>query len=57
MIIIYNVLQMCPGATTPTIPTHRVVADEEFLPFADNTFDLAVSSLRYINRVDNVIVL
>lgn len=27
------------------IPTHCVLADEEFLPFRDNTFDLVVSSL------------
>ncbi|KAM3622887.1 uncharacterized protein V6R79_004303 [Siganus canaliculatus] len=27
------------------IPTHCVLADEEFLPFKDNTFDLVVSSL------------
>ncbi|TDH15616.1 hypothetical protein EPR50_G00010710 [Perca flavescens] len=27
------------------IPTHRVLADEEFLPFKENTFDLVVSSL------------
>ncbi|XP_064399063.1 arginine-hydroxylase NDUFAF5, mitochondrial-like [Halichondria panicea] len=27
------------------VPTHRLVADEEFLPFSNNTFDLAVSSL------------
>ena len=39
---------MCPSTSAPSIPTHRIVADEEFLPFADNTFDLAVSGLRYI---------
>ncbi|MBN3320237.1 NDUF5 hydroxylase, partial [Atractosteus spatula] len=27
------------------IPTYRVLADEEFLPFKENTFDLVVSSL------------
>ncbi|XP_029284369.1 arginine-hydroxylase NDUFAF5, mitochondrial isoform X2 [Cottoperca gobio] len=27
------------------IPTHGVLADEEFLPFKENTFDLVVSSL------------
>ncbi|MBN3309190.1 NDUF5 hydroxylase, partial [Amia calva] len=27
------------------IPTHRVLADEEFLPFKENSFDLVVSSL------------
>jgi hypothetical protein len=43
-----NVLQLCPSTTSPTIPTYRIVADEEFLPFADNTFDLAISSLRYV---------
>lgn len=28
------------------IQTHRVLADEEFLPFRENTFDLVMSSLR-----------
>ena len=28
-------------------PTVKLVADEEFLPFAQNSFDLVVSSLRY----------
>uniref|UniRef100_A0A4W5RAQ4 Arginine-hydroxylase NDUFAF5, mitochondrial n=1 Tax=Hucho hucho TaxID=62062 RepID=A0A4W5RAQ4_9TELE len=28
------------------IPTHCVMANEEFLPFKENTFDLVVSSLR-----------
>lgn len=28
------------------IPTVCVLADEEFLPFKENTFDLVVSSLR-----------
>ncbi|XP_037328016.2 arginine-hydroxylase NDUFAF5, mitochondrial [Pungitius pungitius] len=27
------------------IPTHRILADEEFLPFKENTFDLVLSSL------------
>ncbi|XP_006865704.1 PREDICTED: NADH dehydrogenase [ubiquinone] 1 alpha subcomplex assembly factor 5 [Chrysochloris asiatica] len=27
------------------VPTHSVLADEEFLPFRENTFDLVVSSL------------
>ncbi|KAJ8246161.1 hypothetical protein GJAV_G00264360 [Gymnothorax javanicus] len=29
------------------IPTHCVMADEEFLPFRDNTFDLVVSSMSF----------
>ena len=33
------------------VPTHRLVADEEFLPLASNTFDLATSclSLHWVN--------
>ncbi|XP_039593820.1 arginine-hydroxylase NDUFAF5, mitochondrial isoform X1 [Polypterus senegalus] len=33
------------------IPTHKVLADEEFLPFKENTFDLVVSnlSLHWVN--------
>lgn len=31
------------------IPTISVLADEEFLPFRENTFDLVVSSLRLVN--------
>ncbi|NWI96675.1 NDUF5 hydroxylase, partial [Pitta sordida] len=34
------------NAVETEIPTFRVVADEEFLPFKENTFDLVVSSLR-----------
>ncbi|NXC93709.1 NDUF5 hydroxylase, partial [Certhia familiaris] len=33
------------NAVESEIPTVRVVADEEFLPFKDDTFDLVVSSL------------
>lgn len=33
------------GSAVSEIPTVKVVADEEFLPFQDNTFDLVVSSL------------
>ncbi|XP_008314706.1 arginine-hydroxylase NDUFAF5, mitochondrial [Cynoglossus semilaevis] len=35
------------------IPTHCVVADEEFLPFGENTFDLVVSSLS-IHWINNL---
>lgn len=28
------------------VQTHCVLADEEFLPFGENTFDLVMSSLR-----------
>ncbi|XP_071430810.1 arginine-hydroxylase NDUFAF5, mitochondrial-like [Pithys albifrons albifrons] len=34
------------NAVETEIPTVRVVADEEFLPFKEDTFDLVVSSLR-----------
>ena len=47
LIVKIILLQMCPNTVLSTIPTRRIVADEEFLPFADNTFDLAISSLRY----------
>lgn len=30
------------------IPTVSILADEEFLPFRENTFDLVVSSLRLV---------
>ena len=31
---------------SPEVPTYRLVADEEFIPFKDNSVDLVVSSLR-----------
>lgn len=36
-------------------PTLKVVADEEFLPFPQNTFDLVVSSLRYAFEIKYII--
>ena len=42
------VLQSSSSLAPDGITTHKVLADEEEgLPFADNTFDLVVSSLRY----------
>ena len=32
---------------SPEVPTYRVVADEEFFPFKDNSLDMVVSSLRW----------
>ena len=33
--------------SVPGVSTYKVVGDEESLPFPSDTFDLAVSSLRY----------
>ncbi|XP_046355817.2 arginine-hydroxylase NDUFAF5, mitochondrial-like [Haliotis rufescens] len=30
---------------SPEVPTHRVIADEEYFPFKDNSLDMVVSSL------------
>ena len=35
--------------SAPGVPTYKVVGDEESLPFPSDTFDLAVTSLRYTN--------
>jgi len=35
--------------SAPGVPTYKLIADEEFLPFQDNSFDLAISSLRYVS--------
>ena len=35
--------------SAPGVPTYKLVADEEFLPFQDSSFDLAISSLRYVS--------
>ena len=37
--------------STPGVPTYKVVGDKESLPFPSDTFDLAVSSLRYTHLV------
>ena len=33
---------------SPEVPTTKLVVNEEFLPFKDNSLDLVVSSLRYV---------
>ena len=37
--------------SAPGVPTYKVVGDEESLLFPSDTFDLAVSSLRYTHLV------
>lgn len=38
-----NVLRQ--SSVSPEVPTHKLLVDEEFLPFKENSFDLVVSSL------------
>lgn len=33
---------------SPEVPTHKLIVDEEFLPFKDNSLDIVFSSLRYL---------
>ncbi|XP_028413966.1 arginine-hydroxylase NDUFAF5, mitochondrial-like [Dendronephthya gigantea] len=42
--------------TNPDIPTKKLVVDEEFLPFAENTFDAVLSSLNlhWVNDLPGV---
>ena len=42
------------SCAAPDIPTYRVIADEEFLPFKEDSFDLALSSLRCVMCVCGV---
>lgn len=34
------------AGVSPEVPTHKLVVDEEFLPFKDKSLDVVVSSLR-----------
>lgn len=43
---VLNVLMDQRRRRLTDVPTRCVMADEEFLPFKENTFDLVVSSLR-----------
>lgn len=45
---VFLLTQHQKNAVESEIPTVKVVADEEFLPFKEDTFDLVVSSLRYV---------
>ena len=47
-VIMFSFQAQCQPCEVPTL---KVVADEEFLPFPKNTFDLVVSSLRYVFEI------